>query len=75
MADSIKGSRVHNMKELRPASAGASEIRILFCFDPKRQAVLVVAGDKSGKWSDWYKAAIPAGGGALPALARWRIRR
>ena len=50
---------MHNLKELRPGSAGTTEVRILFCFDPERQAVLLVAGDKSGHWKDWYKRAIP----------------
>jgi hypothetical protein len=68
LADHIKGSKVHNMKELRPGSAGASEVRILFCFDPERQAVLLVAGDKQGKWTDWYKAAIPL---AEERYGRW----
>jgi hypothetical protein len=34
-------------------------VRILFCFDPWRSAILLVAGDKSGRWSDWYHEAIP----------------
>ena len=34
-------------KELRPGSNGASEVRILFIFDPARNAALLVAGDKS----------------------------
>jgi hypothetical protein len=55
----VKASQLHNLKELRPGSAGRSEIRILFIFDPKRQAVLLVAGDKAGEWSDWYQEAIP----------------
>jgi hypothetical protein len=59
LADSIKGSRYHNMKELRPGSAGLSEVRVLFIFDPGRRAVLLVAGDKRGQWQDWYKQAIP----------------
>lgn len=59
LADRLKGSQHHNMKELRPGSTGSSEIRILFCFDPDRQAVLLVAGDKAGRWQDWYKQAIP----------------
>jgi hypothetical protein len=59
LADHVKGSKLHKMKELRPGSAGASEVRILFCFDAERQAVLLVAGDKQGNWSGWYKAAIP----------------
>jgi hypothetical protein len=35
-------------------------IRILFVFDPWSQAVLLVAGNKAGDWSGWYRAAIPA---------------
>lgn len=51
--DRIKGSKLHNLKELRPGSA-----RILFTFDPQRRAVLLVAGDKSGMWNAWYPTAI-----------------
>jgi hypothetical protein len=47
------------MKELRPDSAGRSEIRILFVFDPWQQLVLLVAGDKAGDWRGWYRTAIP----------------
>jgi hypothetical protein len=32
----------------------------LFIFDPVRNAVLLVAGDKSGRWKEWYTEAIPA---------------
>jgi hypothetical protein len=59
LVDSITASRVSNMKELRPPSAGRTEIRILFVFDPWRSAVLLVAGDKSGQWDSWYRMAIP----------------
>jgi hypothetical protein len=59
LADTVKASRHRNMKELRPGSAGRSEIRILFAFDPARSAVLLVAGDKAGQWRQWYKHAIP----------------
>jgi len=34
-------------------------IRILYIFDPRRNAVLLVAGDKAGKWEAWYRQAIP----------------
>jgi len=44
------------MKELRPTPRGRSEIRMLFVFDPARQAVLLVAGDKAGNWETWYRA-------------------
>jgi hypothetical protein len=59
LVDRIKGSKRHNLKELRPGSSGASEVRVLFIFDPQRQAVLLVAGDKSGAWSHWYRENIP----------------
>ncbi|MFC9436052.1 type II toxin-antitoxin system RelE/ParE family toxin [Nocardia sp. NPDC057030] len=59
LVDSIAGSRIANMKELRPGSAGNSEIRILFAFDPWRSAIMLVAGDKSGAWRRWYREAIP----------------
>lgn len=59
LVDRIAGSSLHNLKELRPGSSGSSEVRILFIFDPVRNAVLLVAGDKSGRWTDWYREAIP----------------
>jgi hypothetical protein len=40
-------------------SSGASEIRLLFAFDPWREAILLVAGDKAGNWEGWYRVAIP----------------
>lgn len=58
LVDRISRSRHHNMKELRPGSAGASKVRILFVFDPDRRAVLLVAGDKAGDWSGWYERNI-----------------
>jgi hypothetical protein len=59
LVDSIEGSSIRNLKELRPGSRGRSEIRILFAFDPERQAVLLVAGDKAGNWTRWYDDNIP----------------
>jgi hypothetical protein len=59
LVDSIAASRITNLKELRPPSAGRSEIRILFAFDPWRSAILLIAGDKSGQWNRWYREAIP----------------
>ena len=45
--DTLKGSRHANMKELRFDAAGGVW-RVAFAFDPKRNAVLLIAGDKSG---------------------------
>lgn len=60
VVDRVKGSSRHNMKELRPGSAGRTEVRISFVFDPERTAVLLVAGDKAGRWKDWYRINIPS---------------
>ncbi len=57
--DRIKGSKLHNLKELRPGSSGRSEIRMLFVFDPDRQAVVLTAGDKGGNWRQWYVQHVP----------------
>jgi hypothetical protein len=46
-ADTLKGSKHANMKELR-FDASDGEWRVAFAFDPQRQAILLVAGDKSG---------------------------
>jgi hypothetical protein len=59
LVDRIKGSSLHNLKELRPGSSASSELRVLFVFDPWRSAILLVAGDKAGNWKTWYREAIP----------------
>ena len=46
-ADTLNGSRYPNMKELR-FRAGQAVWRVAFAFDPARQAILLVAGDKAG---------------------------
>ena len=46
--DTLKGSRHANMKELR-FDAADGVWRVAFAFDPKRNAVLLIAGDKSGE--------------------------
>ena len=45
-ADTVKGSRYNNMKELRIHYAGRP-IRAFFAFDPVRQAIVLCVGDKS----------------------------
>lgn len=52
----VDGSRIHNLKELRPS---ASTIRILFVFDPRREAIFLVGADKAEHgWKAWYPGAI-----------------
>ena len=46
-ADTLKGSKHANMKELR-FEAADGESRAAFAFDPERRAIMLVAGDKSG---------------------------
>ena len=45
--DTLKGSRHTNMKELR-FSCNGQVWRVAFAFDPQRQAILLVGGDKGG---------------------------
>ncbi len=56
LVDTLAGSKLANLKELRPRR---TNIRILFVFDPWRSAILLVAGDKTGQWHKWYEGAIP----------------
>jgi len=44
------------MKELR--SVGGN-LRALFCFDPRRTAIVPLDGDKTNDWVDWYDRYIP----------------
>ncbi|ANH05800.1 MULTISPECIES: type II toxin-antitoxin system RelE/ParE family toxin [Hyphomicrobiales] len=57
-ADTLKGSKHANMKELR-FEGGDGEWRAAFAFDPKRKAIVLVAGDKSGvSQKRFYKTLI-----------------
>jgi hypothetical protein len=56
LVDTVKGSRHANMKELRPRGGF---IRILFAFDPRRMAILLLGGDKRDRWRSWYEEMIP----------------
>jgi hypothetical protein len=53
--DHIKNSKLHNLKELRPLG---TSIRILFAFDFRRRAILLVGGDKKSNWNIWYQKNI-----------------
>jgi hypothetical protein len=58
LVDTVKGSTIKNLKELRPGSSGRSEIRILFVFHGGRVIILLAGGDETGKWQTWYGSAI-----------------
>jgi hypothetical protein len=55
--DTIKGSAFTNMKELRVQHDG-DHYRLLFAFDPQRQAVILIGGNKRGD-KRWYEVNIP----------------
>ncbi len=56
--DSIKGSSIANLKELRVQHRG-KPIRAFFVFDPIRQAIVLCAGDKTGNEKRFYKEMLP----------------
>jgi hypothetical protein len=55
--DTLKGSKIPNLKELRIQHEGRP-IRVLFVFDPRRVCYLILGGDKTGD-SRWYERFIP----------------
>ena len=53
----ISGSKHSHMRELRIQHAGRP-YRTLYAFDPRRMAILLIGGDKTGK-DRWYDENIP----------------
>jgi hypothetical protein len=53
----ISGSRHGHMRELRIQSGGAP-IRVFYAFDPRRSAILLIGGDKTGD-KRFYERLIP----------------
>jgi hypothetical protein len=53
LVDRIKGSRHHNMKEVRTGT-----LRVLFVFD-QGGPLMLLGGDKRGAWRDWYRENVP----------------
>ena len=56
-ADTLKGSRHPNMRELRVQHQGRP-FRLLYAFDPRRTAIILIGGDKGGD-DRWYDVYIP----------------
>jgi hypothetical protein len=56
-ADTIHGSKYHNMRELRIQHRDRP-YRVLYAFDPRRVGVLLMGGDKTGN-SLWYEEFVP----------------
>jgi hypothetical protein len=55
--DTIRASQYPNLKELRVQAAG-DPIRAFFAFDPRRAAILLIGGDKTGD-EQFYDRMIP----------------
>ena len=56
-ADTVNGSRHPNMKELRTQGKGRP-LRTFFAFDPRRSAILLIGGDKTGD-DRFYERMLP----------------
>ena len=53
----INGSRHGVMRELR-AQAGGNPLRVFYAFDPRRTAILLIGGDKTGN-DRFYEEYVP----------------
>jgi hypothetical protein len=56
-ADVVATSRHNHMKELR-AKVDERHLRVLFAFDPRRAALLLIGGDKTDN-PKWYEEFVP----------------
>ncbi|MCE2580639.1 type II toxin-antitoxin system RelE/ParE family toxin [Komagataeibacter sp. FNDCR1] len=57
MSSGINGSRHNHMRELRVQSGG-KPIRVFYAFDPRRAAILLIGGDKTGD-DRFYERMVP----------------
>lgn len=57
MSSGVTGSRHSHMRELRVQVRG-KPFRVLYAFNPKRTAILLVGGDKTGD-DRWYEIYVP----------------
>ena len=53
----VNGSKHSHMRELRTQHAGYP-LRTLYAFDPRRTAILLIGGDKTGN-NRWYETYVP----------------
>ncbi|GBE49365.1 hypothetical protein BMS3Bbin13_00284 [bacterium BMS3Bbin13] len=57
LSSKIGNSRYSHMRELRIQHHGRP-YRVLYAFDPRRVAILLIGGDKTGR-GQWYETAVP----------------
>ena len=53
----VRGSRHEHMRELRVQSRG-NPLRVFYAFDPRRTAILLIGGDKTGN-DRFYEECLP----------------
>jgi hypothetical protein len=56
-SSAVSGSKHDHMRELR-AQSGGRPLRVFYAFDPRRTAILLIGGDKTGD-DRFYKRMIP----------------
>jgi hypothetical protein len=56
-SSAVFGSKHNHMRELRTQSEGRP-LRILYAFDPRRTAILLIGGEKTGD-NRWYDVFVP----------------
>jgi hypothetical protein len=63
----VSGSKFSHMRELRIQHEGRP-YRVLYAFDPRRSALLLLGGDKTGD-DRWYEKNVPK----ADALYQWHL--
>jgi len=53
----IQGSKFSHLRELRIQSGG-NPIRVFYAFDPRRVAIFLIGGNKTGKEKQFYREYI-----------------
>jgi hypothetical protein len=56
-SSSVEGSKYSRMRELRIQHKGRP-YRVVYAFDPRRAAILLIGGDKTGN-DRWYETFVP----------------
>lgn len=64
----VKGSKHAHMRELRIQHRGRP-YRALYAFDPRRVAILLIGGDKTGD-DRWYETSVPTADGLYDECLR-----
>jgi hypothetical protein len=65
--DTVVSKKYPNLKELRVGT-----LRALFIFDPDRQALILLGGDKRNDWTGWYEREIPRAEDMYSDYLEWK---